>query len=85
MRDFAIAVETLARCAFVRCAMTIVGGKSAMRYERNFEINEAYTAEPGIAPNPSWLDAFLWSLALFLGILFCQGAVSLIAWLIFAR
>ena len=55
-----------------------------MRYDRNFEINEAYSWEPGVGPHPSRIGAVFWSSAFLLGILFWQIVISLAAWMIFA-
>lgn len=55
-----------------------------MRYERNFEINEAYSGEPGIDLHSTRIWALFWSSAFLFGILFWQSMIGLVAWMIFA-
>ena len=59
-------------------------GDAAMRYERNFEINEAYSWEANIGRHPSRISSVFWSSAFLFGILFWQSVISIVAWMIFA-
>lgn len=60
-------------------------GSGSMRNERNFEINESYSWEPDACSHSSWTGAMLWSSAFLLGLLFWQIAISILAWMMFAR